>query len=44
MLLVTRLVGGENNEVKVLKFAEKVTSLQVKVLRFIFTPLPPKSK
>jgi len=43
-LLVTRPPGSESNEVKVLKFAEKITSLQAKVLRFIFTPLPQKSK
>jgi len=43
-VLVTRLFGGESNEVKVLKLTKKDTSLQVKVLIFISTSLLPKSK
>jgi len=38
------LVASESSKVKVLKFSQKVTSLQVKVLSFIFTSLLPKSK
>jgi len=37
-------LASESSELKVLKLPKQVTSLQVKVLSFIFNPLLPESK